>query len=82
MMPTFPPLSQNSVRRVFSVRLKGRNIRRGLPVDREFSWAHPIREVAFTPSSGGMPNNAGERRGEGKPEPFDFLGFTHISGKG
>jgi len=22
-----------------------------------------------------------ERRGEGKPEPFDFLGFTHISGK-
>jgi hypothetical protein len=23
-----------------------------------------------------------ERRGEGKPEPFDFLGFTHISGKG
>jgi RNA-directed DNA polymerase len=23
-----------------------------------------------------------EKRGEGKPEPFDFLGFTHISGKG
>jgi RNA-directed DNA polymerase len=23
-----------------------------------------------------------ERRGEGKPEPFDFLGFTHISVKG
>src|SRR5438552_2762400 len=22
-----------------------------------------------------------KRRGEGKPEPFDFLGFTHISGK-
>jgi len=22
-----------------------------------------------------------ERRGEGKPETFDFLGFTHISGK-
>jgi hypothetical protein len=22
------------------------------------------------------------RRGEGKPETFDFLGFTHISGKG
>ena len=22
-----------------------------------------------------------KRRGEGKPETFDFLGFTHISGK-
>jgi hypothetical protein len=22
-----------------------------------------------------------EQRGEGKPETFDFLGFTHISGK-
>jgi RNA-directed DNA polymerase len=31
-------------------------------------------------SSGGLPNEP-ETRGEGKPETFDFLGFTHISGK-
>ena len=28
-----------------------------------------------------MPNKTGNKRGEGKPETFDFLGFTHISGK-
>ena len=32
-------------------------------------------------SSGGMPKRTGNGRGEGKPETFDFLGFTHISGK-
>ncbi len=32
-------------------------------------------------SSGDLPNETGTQRGEGKPETFDFLGFTHISGK-
>jgi RNA-directed DNA polymerase len=32
-------------------------------------------------SSGSSPNADRKRRGEGKPETFDFLGFSHISGK-
>ena len=32
-------------------------------------------------NSGGTPEENRKRRGEGKPETFDFLGFTHISGK-
>ena len=33
-------------------------------------------------SSGGLPLGTGRQRGLGKPETFDFLGFTHICGKG
>src|SRR5215469_3302042 len=32
-------------------------------------------------SLGGSPNKAGNEEGEGKPEPFDFLGCTHICAK-
>jgi len=40
---------------------------------------HPdkTRRIAF----GRFAEDRRKRRGEGKPEPFDFLGFTHISGK-
>ena len=39
---------------------------------------HPekTRLIEFGPSG-----RAGAARGEGKPETFDFLGFTHICGK-
>src|ERR1700733_5270334 len=32
-------------------------------------------------SSGGMPNRTGNEEGRANLRPFDFLGFTHISGK-
>jgi RNA-directed DNA polymerase len=32
-------------------------------------------------SLGGLPNKTGKQRGEGKPETFDFLNFTHIRAK-
>jgi hypothetical protein len=43
-------------------------------------WSYtPIRRAGS--SSGGLPNKTGNVEEKASPETFDFLGFTHISGK-